>query len=102
MTLSKSLLCKEEVLGQIIETSIAGVEVRIHFPKLPLFEEKDPQIGINYPLLPPDIAKTWKRGESPLEWGYPQSYPSGNSCVNLLAISVVCDEDERTEIARTV
>lgn len=102
LTLSDSLLCKEEVLGQIIETSIAGVDVRIHFPQLPPFDEKDPQIGICNPLLPPTIAKTWKRGESPLEWGYPQSYPSGNSCVNLLAISVECDEDERTETARTL
>ena len=102
LTLSDSLLCKEEVLGQIIETSIAGVDVRIHFPQLPPFDEKDPQIGISNPLLPPTIAKTWKRGESPLEWGYPQSYPSGNSCVNLLAISVECDEDERTETARTL
>ena len=102
LTLSDPLFCKKEVLGQIFQTSIAGVDISIHFPQLPLFDEKNPQIGISNPLIPPEIAKTWRRGEDLLEWGYPQSYPSGNSCVDLLAISVECDETNRIEKARAL
>lgn len=102
ISLSESILCKKEILGQVKDTTIAGVDVKIHFPQLPVFDEGDPQIGINNPLLPPEIATTWKRGNEALFWGSPQNYPSGNSFVDLLAISVACKIDERTEIARAL
>ena len=102
ISLSESILCKKEILGQVKDTTIAGVDVKIHFPQLPVFDEGDPQIGINNPLLPPEIATTWKRGNEALFWGSPQNYPSGNSFVDLLAISVACKIDKRTEIARAL
>lgn len=94
ITLSESILCKSEVLGQILNTTIADVEVSVHFPQLPVFEKKDSQQRIINPLLPPEIAKAWKRGNIPLSWGYPQNYPTGNSSVDLLAITINCDEHE--------
>lgn len=102
LELSEGILCKIEVLGKTFDSSIAGVEVKIHFPQPPLFDEETPKVGFAQYLPPPEIAKTWKRGSTPLSWGYPQSYPSGNSCVELLAISVNCSEDDRIEKARAL
>ena len=97
ISFSNPICCKEDILGEIIETTITGVKVCIHFPRLPSFDIEKPEVGIINPLLAPDIAKKWRRGDEPLFWGYPQRYPSGNSCIELLAVSVECDEEVSTE-----
>lgn len=93
LTLSNHLLCKKEVLGKTYDCEIAGIPLQICFPQYPIVEESNPIIGISNPLLPPEIGATWKRNESILCWGYPMSHPTGHSCIELLALSIECEEE---------
>lgn len=93
LTLSEGILCRKEVLGKSFKAQIENKEVDIFFPQYPDIEGNDPVIGISAPLLPPLIAKKWKRGEEELLWGYPMHYPSGESCIELLAMSAECNTE---------
>lgn len=99
LTLSNTILCKKEVLGKTYECEIDGIKAQIHFPQYPVIDESNPIIGISNPLLPPEIGASWKRGEEPLSWGYPMNYPEGNSCVELLALSIECKKENVNENA---
>lgn len=102
LTLSDHIMCKKEVLGKVYDCEIAGIKAHIHFPKYPVIDETNPNIGISNPLLPPQIGERWKRGNEPLAWGYPMSYPAGNSCIELLALSIDCVEEKLNECAHKV
>ncbi len=95
ITLSDPILCKKEVLGKVYECEISGIKAQIHFPQYP----DNPSIDDNKPLLPPDIGARWNRGEKPLCWGFPMSHPDGNSCVELLALSVECKKENVNDYA---
>lgn len=100
LTLSQSIKCKKEVLGKSFDCEIEGISFQLCFPQYPVVDESDPDIGISNPLLPPEIGAKWKREGEPLYWGYPMSHPEGNSCVELLAVSVVCDKKSVSDYAR--
>lgn len=100
ITCSDPILCKKEVLGEIFDTTIADIDVSIHFPRYPDFDKGTPKVGFTEPLLSPQISNTWTRGGDPLRWGYPMRYPSGDSAVEMLALSVECEEAESPEKAR--
>lgn len=102
ITLSNSILCKKEVLGLSFDCEIEGIKLRLCFPQYPVVDESSPIIGISNPLLPPEIGATWKREGESLYWGCPMSHPAGNSCVELLAVSVVCDKESVSDYTRTL
>ena len=77
---TSSLFCAKEVLGKTFEISLAGEHGLLILPSLPLWE-KDENKPLNKVLLPPEEAKTWKRGDEPLYWGGPTSYPKGEAHV---------------------
>ena len=93
LTLSDNILCKKEVLGKYYKSTIAGLEVEIHFPQYPAADEVSTSISNNF-LLPPEIGTTWTRGDEYLRWGYPMNQPAGDSCVELLALSIECEKEE--------
>ena len=102
LTLSQGVLCTEAALGQVFHACIADIPVEIFFPLPPDTEEKEESSPFGNPLQPPSIAKTWKRGNDPFNWGYPMQLPSGNSHVNLLALSIECDESQIEETAKAL
>ena len=91
LSLSRSILCKSEVLGQSFNASLSGIKVNIHFPVLP--EIEDSKGLCEYGLLPPEICVSWKKTEDRTFWGYPLIYPPGNSCVNKLVFTVDCNNN---------
>lgn len=99
---SANIYCKKEVLGRIFDASIAGIDVNIHFPNLPIIDEELPLIERSNVLLPPENAKKWKRGDSLLSWGYSPVLPSYDSCVELLSLSVECNEKDREDKGRAL
>lgn len=100
LTLPQSIICNAEALGQCFTTTIGGKLVEIHFPHYNI--ERAPNIGISNPLHPPVIANTWKRGEEPLNWGYPVSYPQTDAVVSLFAFSITCPKSEEQETAQDI
>lgn len=99
LSLSDTLFCKKDVLGRVFECEINGIKAQIFFPVFPVIDENKSKIGLLNPLLPPQLGKTWKRGNESLDWGEPKSYPDGNSCVKLLALSIECDKESVNENA---
>ena len=102
LTLPGRILCKKEVLGKTYEGIIAGIKVQICFPQFPVVDKKNPIIGIGNPLLPPEIARKWRRGNETLSWGKPLTYPEGNSCVELLALSIECAKEQVSDYAQRI
>lgn len=100
LTLPQDILCSDEVLGKCFATTIAEIPVDVYFPYFN--DECAPSIGINNPLLPPSIAKTWKRGTAPLNWGHPVSYPKIDALVSLFAFSISCCQTAEQEIAQII
>lgn len=100
LTLPQSILCSDEVLGKCFAATIAEIPVEVYFPYFN--DECAPSIGINNPLLPPSIAKTWKRGTAPLNWGHPVSYPKIDALVALVAFSISCCQTAEQEIAQII
>ena len=102
MTLSEGILCKKEVLGQIYGAEIAGEKVSICFPRYPIVEEGVAAVGFQYPLRPPEIGDSWRRGDKSLEWGRPLSYPYGDAVVESLALYADCEEKEAENTAQNL
>ena len=102
LTLSNQILCKKEVLGKTFECEIAGISIYLCFPIYPAVDDANPIIGICNPLCPPEIGATWKRDGKPLSWGYPMKHPSGDSCVELLALSIECDKEQVDDYAKKI
>ena len=99
ITLSEAILCGKDVLGKSFQTMVSGIEVAISFPRCPEFDWKDPQVGMNNPLLFPENRRKWR---SSIEWGYPIQYPSCNSVVKNIAISAICDRDHAESVAEQI
>jgi hypothetical protein len=100
LSLSDTLFCKKDVLGKVLNCEINGIKAQIHFPMLPVIDDKKPVVGFCNPLLPPLLAKTWTRGDKPIDWGEPKSYPDVNSFVRFLALSIECEKELVNEYAR--
>lgn len=82
---AEALFCAADSLGQTVNISLAEHAGTLTLPSLPEWgkNEQDP---LHKPLLGPPPARTWKRGESPINWGRPTSYPAGTSDVELALI----------------
>lgn len=108
LTLSQNLLCRNEVLGKEFKTCIAGFDINVFFPRYNYDKVTDgPErafeyVGLDNPLLPPEIARDWHRGDEGLCWGCPCSYPDKDADVLLLAVSAECKDDEVSETAQTL
>lgn len=108
LTLTQRLLCRNEVLGKEFNACISGFNVNIFFPRYNYDKViNDPErvydyVGLKNPLLPPEIASSWTRGDEELFWGCPCNYPDKDADVSLLAISVECEDNEVGETAQTL
>lgn len=101
LELSRGILCKREALGCVYNARIAGIDVLIHFPQFPPRDGWEDDV-VMPPLLPPTIGSTWKKGEESLQWGHIRRYPSGESYVELLALSIECESNEVNECAEKI
>ncbi len=79
---TESLYCASDSLGKTASVMLGGVEGTLTLPSLPEWgeSEEDP---LHKPLLGPLPARLWKRGETPISWGRPTSYPTGTATVEL-------------------
>lgn len=79
---TESLYCASDSLGKTASVLLGGVEGTLTLPSLPEWgkNEEDP---LHKPLLGPLPARSWKRGETPIFWGSPTSYPTGTASVEL-------------------
>ena len=102
LALSEPILCKKEVLGKTFEFEISGIKVQLFFPQYPVLDKADSNFGLSKPLLPPQIAETWRRNEESISWGYPISHPAGSSYVELLALSIECEKEQLRDYAQAV
>lgn len=102
LSLSEHIYCNKEVLGKKYTSNISGYKAQICFPRFPEVDENNPEIGIVNPLLPPAEFSNWKKGEEPLVWGYPLTYPSGDSSIELLALSFEVEKEQCGECASKV
>ena len=89
---TESLYCAADSLGQTADISFAGIEGKLTLPSLPEWggNENNP---LHKPLLGPESAKTWKRGETLIHWGSPTSYPTGTSTVELALLEFNLEPD---------
>src|SRR4030042_1841074 len=79
---AETLFCAADSLGQTVHISLAKYVATLTLPSLPEWD-KNEQAPLHKPLLGPPPARTWKRGESLINWGRPTSYPTGTSEVEL-------------------
>jgi len=98
---SASLYCAEDVLAKTVDISVGGHKGKLTLPSLPDWgeSESDP---LHKPLLPPDNAKEWKRGEKPLYWGRPLSYPSGNASVELALLEIKLNDNHLESVSQDI
>ena len=103
VSLKKKVLCKREALGNVYPALIGGINVNVWFPAYVERQEEDPmkRVSFSNPLAPPSLAQKWTRGKEPLSWGHVMAYPSGDSLVELFALSVEHDIGN-DEIAQTI
>ena len=82
--LKRLLPVKKEVLGQEFDVQMAGVNVKLRFPRFP----DDPLDADSItPLVSPIGAEKWKRGKDEnLEWGYISNHALGTAQVGAVAI----------------
>ncbi len=95
---SNSIFCSADALGAVVDIEIGGQVGTLMFPSLPAWGEgvEDP---LHMPLLGPTPARSWKRGDKLISWGWPQSYPTGNASVELALIEFILANniDERAQ-----
>lgn len=75
-----ALLCAADAMAEPVAVSIGGHAGTLILPALPDWKA-DAEDPLHKPLVGPPPATTWKRGDEPLYWGRPVSYPSGDSSV---------------------
>lgn len=100
LTLSSGILCSKEALGKVFDCVIAGVHCQLHFPRFPLINENNPEIGSGNPLLAPEMAINMMRGGEPINWGVPMNYPPGDSFVKCLGVTVDCEKAKALDVAQ--
>ena len=79
---TESLYCASDSMGKTANISFAGIEGKLTLPSLPEWGENEDD-PLHKPLLGPEQARTWKRGEKLIYWGSPTSYPTGTATVEL-------------------
>lgn len=102
LSISKGVLCKKEVLGNIYPGKISGIDFNIAFPSLSVNHQKEVNntVGMCNPLVAPSIGPESTIFNEKVIWGHPLMAPSMNSFVENVAIEVECCEltiDEITE-----
>lgn len=105
LKLTQSLYCQYEVLGKTIHTKISGIDIEISFPKYNSnFYSADDlhYVGMNNPLLPPNMIESWKLGKEELEWGYICSYPSKDAVVSQLVLSAECNDCGEADVVQSL
>ena len=103
LTLTQKIYCQCEVLGKIMDTNTSGIDVSVSFPKFNAGFHAANKLcykEIRNPLLPPDVAKKWRRGNEMLDWGYPCSYSCKHASISLLAITTECEDTKTDETAQ--
>lgn len=82
--LKRLLPVKKEVLGREFAIKMAGVDVKLRFPRFPEALSDNNSVT---PLVSPIGAEKWKRGkDEDLEWGYIYNYGQGTAQVSALAV----------------
>ncbi|MCG7851323.1 MAG: hypothetical protein MIO92_02270, partial [Methanosarcinaceae archaeon] len=89
---TKSLYCASDSLGQTVDILLAGVEGKLTLPSLPEWGENETD-PLHKPLLGPESARTWKRGETLIYWGSPTSYPTGTATVELALLEFTLEAE---------
>jgi hypothetical protein len=79
---SSPILCSADALGKTVDVAIGTQAGTLTLPSLPAWGAKE-ENPLDRCLVPPDEARTLRRGEEPLYWGRPDKYPSGESSVAL-------------------
>ena len=104
LTFSKGILCQKDALGTSYNAIIGGLNVNITFPHLNNDDKGDQlnRVGLLNPLLPPEKAKKYKRGDEYLLWGEPLSAPEFDSVVNMATIECECSENDSFETAQKI
>ena len=99
--LEQPILCSKEVLGTSEPVVVGGVGGRLELPQAPDWSvpSKDP---IRDPLRPPEAARTWKQGDSPIIWGSPASYPDCISRVERMLLLFELPEHEVPDSATLI
>lgn len=98
---SSPLFCSADALGKSVNIVVGGHRGRLMLPSLPdwIEGEKDP---LRKSLLGPMPARSWKRGDSLIYWGRPQSYPKGEASVELALMEFRVTQDKLEEGAQQV
>lgn len=87
------IICAKDVLGSKTCISVDGIRGYLELPSLPDFRG-DPQNALRTPLAPPSDAKTWKRGDTPMIWGFPTQFPFSIATVEKMLLSFDLAEAE--------
>jgi len=95
---SNPIFCSADALGAVVDIEIGGQVGKLMFPSLPAWDERE-EDPLHMPLLGPTPARSWKRGDRLISWGWPQSYPMGNARVEraLLEFILANNIDERAQ-----
>lgn len=99
LALSEDVACKKEVLGKSFPALIGGINACLLFPE---YNEANNDVGDRNPLLPPRVFSSWKRRGDPCFWGFVCNQPSGNSIINVIALSIDCDTDGIDECSQRI
>lgn len=97
--LHEQVFCQGEVLGQVFDTSISGVSIKIYFPSVKSKEMRSAvKKGITIPLVPPTFVPDIRYNAQPINWGFLSNPSNKNSSINYLVCSVDCapDDEEKT------
>lgn len=95
------VVCAPIVLGHREAISIGGIDGFLEFPTLPDWSTK-PNDPVHMPLTAPNPAKTWKRGDNPIVWGFPSHYHAGVSRVEKVLLEFPVDESVLTSSSNSV
>ncbi len=96
ISLTKGLLCKQEVLGKSYRSKISDIDVTITFPSPSSRENSDSinLVGLSNPLKAPVNGKNFKRGDEPIFWGYHMSFPDMDSFVKSIFLEAQLNEKQ--------
>lgn len=96
ITLTKGLLCKQEVLGKSYRSKISNIDVTITFPSPSSRENSDSinLVGMSNQLKAPANGENFKRCDEPIFWGYHMRFPDMDSFVKSIFIEAQLNESQ--------
>ena len=99
ITLTKGLLCKQEVLGKSYHGTISNINVVISFPSPSIKDDKDTMnlVGMSNPLKAPSNGENLKHYDEPVFWGYHMNFPNMDSFVKSILLEVQLDENQTSQ-----